>query len=203
MYIDIDNILNVVGIVLQIFAVLGIFSGVIVGVLAVRGKRKGDIPKDTNILMVMLTGTIKFPQVYNLMVSSLVTLIREVFGKDTAPEDPSMKAKEEAEAFTELFSQRIQENEHLEDWIENSGMGKDADGSIGIAIHRMAGTTYMVLHTQPEFLKKIRQPDGSYDEESMRRLRSLHPWMVFDLVTAHPEYKFLLPREILNTTKLH
>ena len=111
--------------------------------------------------------------------------------------------REEAVAFKLLFNQRMQLNEHLAEWIENSGVPKNANGDIGLPVSPLAGTTYMLLHKDTTFLRKIRRPDGSYDPESMKRLLSLEPWMVFDLLSAHPEYASQLPVQILETGKMH
>jgi len=190
--------------VIQLYIAMAIPAGVFIYVMTKIGQSEGRVPPDINTKRVVLDAMVTWPKVYWLLFLGLsIKLFHWLFRASLS--SPRSKAaaehRDEAHKFAELFNRRLKDNRQLQDWLERSDLPRDQEGDIGIVVHKLAGSTYVILHENPMFLKRVRRNDGTYDEETTVRLNSLHPWMVFDLVTAHPEIKFLLPPEILSRAK--
>ena len=196
MYINIDNILSAGLTTLWVIGAMAGGMSLFIGILTIHGKRIGKIPENANTGRLMFKAFKDFPRVYWVLGKTLFVKFLRLFDE----EESSMENR--AEAFTMLLSERLNENEKLIKFLEDAGIAVptgDEGGVIGLKIHRLAGETFMALHTGgADFLKEIREPDGTYDEESMERFRALEDWMVFDLVCAHPQCRDLLPPEIVS-----
>jgi hypothetical protein len=194
MYIDIENILPTIATLLVWYMILSVPAGVWVLFLTLHGKRIGRLSPDTDTQMVTIDAMAKWPKIYYLTLLAVVMKTTHYL-YDSAYPEPKLSDKEaEVQAFTALFEHRLHTNSELVDYLTRD----DGEGFIEIKVDSMSGTTYIALHGDPDFLESIREEDGSYDDESMKRFRSLQPWMVFDLVCAHPHYKDLLPPEIVS-----
>jgi hypothetical protein len=194
MYIDTENILPTAAMLLVWYIVLAVPSGVWVLILTLHGKRIGKVHPDVDTQKMVIEAMVKFPKIYYLTLLGLLRIAVDFLWRNANEEQPDAQA--EAKAFGALFKHRLNVNEELADYI---GYDSNNDSEkITLKVDQLSGTTYMALHSNPDFLSTIRESDGSYDEESMERFRSLEPWMVFDLVCAHPHYKELLPPEIIS-----
>jgi hypothetical protein len=191
MYIDIDNILPTVATFLVWYMVLAVPSGVWVLFLTLHGKRIGKITPDTDTQMLVFDAMVKWPKIYYLTALGGIRIAVDFLLQRA---DSTSDAEREADAFTALFEHRLHVNDKLPEYLTRD----DGEGFIELKVSQLSGTTYIALHGNPDFLESIRESDGSYDDESMERFRSLQPWMVFDLVCAHPHYKDLLPPEIIS-----
>lgn len=189
-----DEILYMAVIALQIYVVASVPAGLFILFLMVRAKRDGRIDPDESTQDVVLKSMVYFPKVYFLMGKAIAYRIRDYLRKDGIGEASP-------DSFRKVLLERLRDNSKLIEYLEREGIttpnGEDG-GAIRLMVNEVAGTTYMVLLKEKNFLIDIRQPDGTYDEYSMERLNSLHDWMVFDLICEHPSYKDLLPPEIVN-----
>jgi hypothetical protein len=196
------EILNAVALFGIFYILAGIPCAIGILLLALHNKRTGNVPPDIDIQAVVIHGFVIWPKVVLMVSLNALSTASEWLLKFITQTQDEAKSESEAKAFTHVFRQRLSENSKLIEFLEEAKVaiphGDDGGGFIGMEISRMSGTTYMVLLTNRDFLKGIRQEDGTYDEESMERLNSLEPWMVFDLVCEFPEYGELLPPEIIS-----
>jgi hypothetical protein len=186
-----------------VYVVMAVPAVIMIGLLTLRAIKDGKLPKDTDITSVLINVFFTWPKVYYLtFLNMLLKVTQYLHAKSTPPmigklPPPVLPVDDDAtQQFLRLVEQRINENEELSLWMYRDG-NTDEGNDMGFDVTMMAGTTYIQLHKDPRFLYRIRQPDGSYDDASMARFESLHPWMVFDLVTAHPHYMEVLPEPIL------
>jgi len=176
---------------------------VTIWLLTLRAIKRGKIPRDTDVWGTLASVFITWPKVYYLVfLNVLLKVVQYLHNKSSPPvieklPSPVLPLGEDAtQQFLSLVEQRINENKELSLWMYRDG-NTDHGNDIGFDVTKMAGVTYLQLFKDPKFLYRIRGEDGSYDDASMTRFHSLHPWMVFDLVTAHPHYKDILPKPIL------
>lgn len=189
-----DEILYMAVVALQVYVVVAIPAGLFILFLMIKAKRDGKIDSDESTQDTVLRAMVYFPKVYFLIGKAIAYRIRGYLRKDDIGEASP-------DTFRKVLLERLRDNSELIEYLEREGIATsegDDGGAIRLLVNEMAGTTYMVLLKEENFLLDIRQPDGTYDEYSMERLESLHGWMVFDLVCEHPSYKDLLPPEIVS-----